>query len=228
MVEPTGTTLVNAETDEEKVALDAESQDKTTLKPKEHLVKENVNTASRGVSVVIALELVSTAEPIVFDDEDVTMTMAQTLIKLKAEKARILDEKIAQKLHDEEVQKVAARDEKRAESPRTSKTVKYHIIDWEIHTEGPRKIWKMIRVEEPIEDKKRALWVELKMIFEQDANDVPWMLQRYIHAPLTWRLYSDYGVHHVSSTRVEENNEMARDLVIKIFMEANKSKNKDA
>nr|GEV66883.1 xylulose kinase-1 [Tanacetum cinerariifolium] len=61
-----GTTLVDAETGEEE-----------------------------GVSAVITPELVSTAEPIVFDDEDVTMTMAQTLIKLKAEKARILDEKIA-------------------------------------------------------------------------------------------------------------------------------------
>nr|GEX54527.1 uncharacterized mitochondrial protein AtMg00810-like [Tanacetum cinerariifolium] len=71
----------------------------------------NLNAACKGVSVVIVLELVSTAEPIVFDDEDVTMTITQTLIKLKAEKARILDEKIAQKLHDEEVKKATARDE---------------------------------------------------------------------------------------------------------------------
>nr|GFC04826.1 hypothetical protein [Tanacetum cinerariifolium] len=34
----------------------------------------------------------SASEPNVFDDEEVTMTMAQTLIKMKAEKARILDE----------------------------------------------------------------------------------------------------------------------------------------
>nr|GEY63067.1 hypothetical protein [Tanacetum cinerariifolium] len=105
-----GTTLVDAETDEE-VALDTESQERTNLNTNVHLVKENVNAASKGVSAVIAPELVSTVEPTMFDDEDVTMTMAQTLIKLKAEKARILDEKIAQKLHDEEVQKVATRDE---------------------------------------------------------------------------------------------------------------------
>nr|GEW58660.1 hypothetical protein [Tanacetum cinerariifolium] len=73
--------------------------------------RTNLNAASKGVSAVIALELVSTAKPTMFDDEDVTMTMGQTLIKLKAEKARILDEKIAQKLHDEEVQKAVARDE---------------------------------------------------------------------------------------------------------------------
>nr|GFB04823.1 hypothetical protein [Tanacetum cinerariifolium] len=108
-----GTTLVDAETDEEKVALDAESQGRTNLKTKVHLVKENVNATSKGVSAVIAPKLVSTPEPTMFDDKDVTMKMAQTLIKLKAEKARIPDEKIAQKLHDEEVRKVAARDEQK-------------------------------------------------------------------------------------------------------------------
>nr|GEY85094.1 hypothetical protein [Tanacetum cinerariifolium] len=80
--------------------------DETEIEP-----KENCNAASKGVSVVIAPELVSIDEPTVFDDEDARMTMAQTLIKLKEEKARILDEKIAQKLHDEEVRKVTARDE---------------------------------------------------------------------------------------------------------------------
>nr|GEU88752.1 putative ribonuclease H-like domain-containing protein [Tanacetum cinerariifolium] len=63
--------------------------------------QEEVNAVSKGVC---------TAEPTVFDDEEVTMTMAQTLIKLKAEKAKLLDEQMAQKLHDEEVKKAAARD----------------------------------------------------------------------------------------------------------------------
>nr|GEW82316.1 hypothetical protein [Tanacetum cinerariifolium] len=66
--------------------------------------QEDVNAASKGVSAV------SAAEPTVFDDEDVTMKMAQTLITLKAEKAKLLDEQIAQKLHGEEVQKATARE----------------------------------------------------------------------------------------------------------------------
>nr|GFA33061.1 hypothetical protein [Tanacetum cinerariifolium]GFA33093.1 hypothetical protein [Tanacetum cinerariifolium] len=90
------------ETDKEVVAMDAESRGRLNQ------------------------EDVSAAEPTVFDDEDVTMTLAQTLIKLKAEKDKLLDEQIAQKLHDEEV--------------------KYPIIDWEIHTEGSRVYWKIIRV----------------------------------------------------------------------------------
>nr|GFB95927.1 hypothetical protein [Tanacetum cinerariifolium] len=40
------------------------------------------------------------SETIVFNDEEVTMTMAQTLIKIKAEKARILDEQMAKRLQD--------------------------------------------------------------------------------------------------------------------------------
>nr|GFC59204.1 hypothetical protein [Tanacetum cinerariifolium] len=167
--------------------------------------------------------------------------------------------------------------------------VKYPIIDWEIHTEGSRTYWKIVRVGRitkayqnfedmlkgfdredlvalwnlvqekfssavPNEDKEKALWVELKRLFEPDADDVLWKLQRYMHAPLTWKLYTDCGVHHVSLTRghdifmltekdyplskaimilmlsgkllVEEDNEIARDLVMKIFMEANKPRSK--
>nr|GEV49588.1 putative ribonuclease H-like domain-containing protein [Tanacetum cinerariifolium] len=369
-----GITLVDVEIDKDVVAMDAESQGR--------LNQEDVNAASKGVSVISAPELVSVVEQIVFDDEDVTMTMAQTLIKLKVEKAKLLDEHIAQKLHDEEfddkeeninrsavaeqvqerhldsikkyqnlkkkpvsiaqarknmiiylknmvgykmeffrgmtydkesfkklkaaevsgsesTQEIPSNDPKEMneedlqnmleivpvpEFKVKALQVKYPIIDWEIHTEGSRIYWKIIRVRgiteayqifedmlkgfdredhvalwnlvkekfssaEPSEDKEKALWVELKRLFESDA-DVLWKLQRSMHAPLTWKLYSDCGVHHVSSTRghdifmltekcyplsnavmilmlsrklqVEEDNEMARDLVMKIFMEANK------
>ncbi|GKC05746.1 hypothetical protein Tco_0997356 [Tanacetum coccineum] len=106
------------------------------------------------------------------------------------------------------------------------------------------------RSAKPTEDMERAFWVELKRLFEPDKDDVPWKLQKYMHDPLTWRLYDTYGVHHVSSTRghdiymltekdyplsttvmglmlsrrlqVEEDSEMARDVVMKIFIEANK------
>nr|GEX22004.1 hypothetical protein [Tanacetum cinerariifolium]GEX38208.1 hypothetical protein [Tanacetum cinerariifolium] len=126
--------------------------------------------------------------------------------------------------------------------------VKYPIIDWEIHTK------EKFSSAEPSEDKEKALRVELKRLFEPDADDVLWKLQRYMHAPLTWKLYSDYRVHHVSLTRghdifmltkkdyplsnvvmilmlsgklqVEEDNEMAKDLVMIIFMEANKPRSR--
>nr|GEW76223.1 hypothetical protein [Tanacetum cinerariifolium] len=100
--------------------------------------------------------------------------------------------------------------------------VKYHIIDWEIHIEGPIKYWKIIRVgerfssTEPIEDKERALWVELKRLFEPDANDkkITLLSNAVMILMLSGKL------------QVEEDNEMAKDLVMKIFMEANRRRNK--
>ncbi|GJU15423.1 hypothetical protein Tco_1143389 [Tanacetum coccineum] len=106
------------------------------------------------------------------------------------------------------------------------------------------------RSAEPTKDKEKALWVELKRLFEPDKDDVLLKLLRYMYDPLTWRLYDTCGVHHVSLTRghdiymliekdyllltaimnlmisrrlqVEEDNEMARDLIMKIFIESNK------
>nr|GEU67232.1 putative reverse transcriptase domain-containing protein [Tanacetum cinerariifolium] len=48
--------------------------------------------------------------PTVLDDEEVTMTMAQTLIMMKVKKERILDKQMAKGLHDEEVKQAAARE----------------------------------------------------------------------------------------------------------------------
>nr|GEX62103.1 hypothetical protein [Tanacetum cinerariifolium] len=53
---------------------------------------------------------VSAAEPTVFDDDEVTVTMDQTLIKMKAKKARLLDEQMAQRLHDEEIKQAVAKE----------------------------------------------------------------------------------------------------------------------
>nr|GEV65765.1 hypothetical protein [Tanacetum cinerariifolium] len=90
---------------------------------------------------------------------------------------------------------------------------RYPLIDWEIHSQGSRTYWKIIRVDGiteayqsfkdilkgidredlvalwrlvkekfsstvPNVDKEKALWVELKILFEPDAEDVLWKLQR--------------------------------------------------
>nr|GEV86457.1 hypothetical protein [Tanacetum cinerariifolium] len=106
----------------------------------------------------------------------------------------------------------------------------------------------------PTEDKEKALWVELKRLYEPNTADVFWKLQRYMHDPLTWKLYTNYGVHQVLSTRrnnifmflekdylltdvvlllmlstklqVNEDCEIAKDLVMKTFMEVNKPKSR--
>nr|GEX51100.1 hypothetical protein [Tanacetum cinerariifolium] len=64
----------------------------------------------RKDDVSAATKEASHAEPTVFDDEEVTMTMAQTLIKIKAEKARLFDEQMVKRLHDKDVEQTAARE----------------------------------------------------------------------------------------------------------------------
>nr|GEY70024.1 hypothetical protein [Tanacetum cinerariifolium] len=51
------------------------------------------------------------------------------------------------------------------------------------------------------EEKEKALCVELKRMYEPNAADVFWKLERYMHDLLTWKLYTNCGVHQVSSTR---------------------------
>ncbi|GJZ11215.1 hypothetical protein Tco_0545974 [Tanacetum coccineum] len=66
-------------------------------------------------------------------------------------------------------------------------------------------LWNLVKgifsSTEPINDRERTLWVELKRLFEPNTNDELWKLQRYMHDPLTWRLYDTCGVHHVSTER---------------------------
>ncbi|GKE51899.1 hypothetical protein Tco_1487055 [Tanacetum coccineum] len=68
---------------------------------------------------------------------------------------------------------------------------KYPIIDWEVYSEDTVQFWKIIRslVQERFnspgltEDKEKELWVELKMLFEPDEENLL-ELQRYMHDPL--------------------------------------------
>ncbi|GJW08106.1 hypothetical protein Tco_1570529 [Tanacetum coccineum] len=114
------------------------------------------------------------------------------------------------------------------------------------------KLWSLVKERfsstDPTDDKERILWVELKRLFEPDIDDILWKLQRYMHDPLTWRLYDTCGVHHVSTDRghdifmlvkkdypltrglmivmlanklqVDQSSEMANELLRKIFIHA--------
>ncbi|GJR95953.1 hypothetical protein Tco_0268127 [Tanacetum coccineum] len=67
------------------------------------------------------------------------------------------------------------------------------------------KIWDLVKKKfsstDPTVDKEKVLWVELKRLFEPDDDDTLWKLQRYMHDPLTWKLYDTCGVYHVSTER---------------------------
>nr|GEV27495.1 hypothetical protein [Tanacetum cinerariifolium] len=79
--------------------------------------------------------------------------------------------------------------------------VKHPIIDWEIHTEGKRDYWKIIRLggnTTASSDKEKELWVELKRLFKPDHEDqLLTHTQALMHDPLEWNLYDTCGVHHI-------------------------------
>ncbi|GJZ35545.1 hypothetical protein Tco_0581362 [Tanacetum coccineum] len=106
---------------------------------------------------------------------------------------------------------------------------------------------RKVHLTDPTKDKEIELWVELKRLFEPDVDDELWKSQKHVH-DITWRLYNTYGVHHVSTKDgidiymlvekeyplsrgvltqmlaikllVEQNNEMSKELLRKIFMMA--------
>ncbi|GKF74629.1 hypothetical protein Tco_0220961 [Tanacetum coccineum] len=116
-------------------------------------------------------------------------------------------------------------------------------------------LWSLVKEKfnstEPTEDKEREIWVELKRLFEPDADDELWKLQKHIH-DLTCKLYDSCGVHHVSTKKgidiymmiekeypllkgtltlmlvakllVDQDNEMSRELLRKIFMQAERTR----
>nr|GEV63783.1 ribonuclease H-like domain, reverse transcriptase, RNA-dependent DNA polymerase [Tanacetum cinerariifolium] len=104
--------------------------------------------------------------------------------------------------------------------------VKHPIIDWEIHYEGQRDYWKIIRLGD-------QLWTHN---------------QAFMHDPLEWKLYDTCDVHHVftkdqemfmlvendyplrkglatvmicNKLQVEQYSQMANDLILKIYDIAN-------
>ncbi|GKE39055.1 hypothetical protein Tco_1462460 [Tanacetum coccineum] len=113
------------------------------------------------------------------------------------------------------------------------------------------KLWSLVQERfnstELTKDKQREIWVELKRLFEPDADDELWKSQKHIH-DITWRLYDTCGVHHVSTKdgvdiymlvereypllrgvltqmlaaklMVDQDNEMSKELLRKIFMMA--------
>nr|GEV80741.1 hypothetical protein [Tanacetum cinerariifolium] len=298
-------------------AIDADEE--ITLVDMEIQVDLGAEVQGRKDDDKTSIKEASATEPTVFDDEEVTMTMAQKLIKMEAKKARFLDDQLAKREYNK--LQTLFKPDKDVEEPQRKRVAEETLLqesfkklkadevlgshstqdiptddpkemnkEDEIHSKGSRSYWKIIKVggiteayqsfkdmlkgfdrkdldalwrlvkekfntTVPIVDKEKALWVELTRLFEPNANDVFWKLQRYMHYLLLWKLHSNCGVHQVSSTtkrhdmflltekdcplsnrvmtlmlstklQVEEDSEMARDLVMKIFMKANQPKSR--
>nr|GEV23780.1 hypothetical protein [Tanacetum cinerariifolium] len=131
--------------------------------------------------------------------KEVTVTMAQTLIKMKAEKARILDEQMAKRLQDEEIEQDAAREKHEKKDLERAKVLqqqygqKQENIDWNVvaeqmqekHLDNIRRyqnlkeyldaLWRVTKEKfsttMPTKDKEKVLLIELKRLYEPNAAE---------------------------------------------------------
>nr|GEV82358.1 hypothetical protein [Tanacetum cinerariifolium] len=136
---------------------------------KGRITQEDVNVATKDVIAV---------KPTVFDDEEVTMTMAQTLINMKAKKVRLLNEQMAQRLHDKKIEKAIAREKlekddlERAQVLQKQYDGKEENIDWnaiaeqikEKHLDNIRKYQSLKRKPVSIAQARKNMIIYLKNI----------------------------------------------------------------
>nr|GEY03379.1 hypothetical protein [Tanacetum cinerariifolium] len=119
--------------------------------------------------------------------------------------------------------------------------------------EDLNQLWRLVKetlsIRPPTSDKEIEIWVELKRLYEPNAEDQLWThTQNMMHAPVEWKLYDSCGVHHVTfkdkeifmlvkkdyplrkglvivmigyKLQVENYSQMANDLIMKIFKIAN-------
>nr|GEV22731.1 hypothetical protein [Tanacetum cinerariifolium] len=102
----------------------------------------------------------------------------------------------------------------------------------EIHTEGSRLYWKIIRVEGIT--KAYQFFEDILKGFDIEELVALWNLVKEKFSSAVPSEEKDYPLSNVvmilmlsGKLQVEEDNEMARDLVMKIFMEANKSRSRN-
>nr|GEV69626.1 hypothetical protein [Tanacetum cinerariifolium] len=132
----------------------------------------NADTQGRVEEDVTVVKEVNDAEPTAFDDKELTMTMDQTLIKMKAEKARILDEQMAKRLQDEEIEQAAAREKQEKKDLEKLKSYNNNMIkskkniDWNINMAGYK-----------IQHFKGMTYDQVRPIFEREYNKVQTFLK---------------------------------------------------
>nr|GEX68223.1 hypothetical protein [Tanacetum cinerariifolium] len=194
-------TLVNVEKDKEVVTMDA--------KPQWRINQEDVNVASKGVNAAeLYLMMKRKYQSLMKKPVSIAQARKNMIIYLKnmagykMEHFRDVEEPKKKRVADETLLQESF---KKLKAVEVSGQVPY--IDWEIHIEGSRTYWKIIRVDGiteacqsfenilkgfdrkylvalwnlvkerfssvvPSVDKEKALWVELKRLFEPDTNDV--------------------------------------------------------
>nr|GEV25501.1 hypothetical protein [Tanacetum cinerariifolium] len=191
-------TLVDVET---QVDMDAELQGR--------IDQQYVSAATKDVNA---------AEPTVFDDEEESFKKLKAVEVSGSESTQETPTNDSKEMSKEDVQnmlEIIPVSEFKVEALQ----VKYPIIDWEIHTEGSRTYWKIIRVggiteayqsfDDMLKGFDREDLVALRDMFMLTEKDYP-----LSNGVMTLMLSA--------KLQVEEDSKMERDLVLKIFKKANK------
>ncbi|GJY19208.1 hypothetical protein Tco_0390699 [Tanacetum coccineum] len=110
-----------------------------------------------------------------------------------------IDERIAQKLNEEEMAKAAAREEQER-------------IDFE----------KALELQKQLDEREETDNIDWSIMAEQVQERQIWLDTRWVNRKGLSIVYYSYGINAKQKLQVEEDSQMARDLVMKIFIEANK------
>nr|GEW81216.1 hypothetical protein [Tanacetum cinerariifolium] len=107
-----------------------DADEDVTLVDVDTAVEMDTDTQKRMEEDVTTVKELNAAEPepAIFDDEEVTMTMAYTLITMKAKKSRILDEQVAKRQQDKEIKQAAARERHDKEDLERAKVLQEQMI----------------------------------------------------------------------------------------------------
>nr|GEU34199.1 ribonuclease H-like domain-containing protein [Tanacetum cinerariifolium] len=183
-----------------------------------------------------------------------------TLIMMKAEKVKLFGEQIAQRLHDEEIEKAAAREKQEKDDLERAKVLKQQYddkqenIDWntiaeqiqEKHLNNIRKYQSLKRKPISIAQAKKNMIIYLKNMVgykmkhfrgrtydKKRVAEETLLQESFKKLKAVEVLEKDYPLSNVvmimmlsAKLQVKEDSEMARDIVMKIFMEANKPKSR--
>nr|GEZ62714.1 hypothetical protein [Tanacetum cinerariifolium] len=232
---------------------DKHSQALEILQLKKRVMKleKKKKSKSSGFKRLRKIEAIDADDGITLVDvetaKEVVVMDAETQGRLHQEDFSAAEPTIAQKLHDEEIQKATVRDkQEKADMQRAIEIQKQYDdkeenIDWGaviIRVRGIAEayqsfedmlrgfdiedlvaLWNLVKEKfssaVPSEDKEKTLWVELKRqdIFVLTEKNYP-----FSNVVMILRLSG--------KLQVEEDNEMARALEKKIFMEANKRRSR--
>nr|GEU45830.1 hypothetical protein [Tanacetum cinerariifolium] len=229
------------------IELDADED--VTLVDVDTTVEIDADTQRRMEEDVTDVKEINVAEfePTIFDDKEVTMTMAQTVIKIKSEKARILDEQMAKRLQDEEIEQAAARERRKKEDLARAKVLqqqydqKQENIDWNIvveqiqekHLDNIKKYQSLKRKPISVAHARKNMIVYLKNMAGDEEPSKKRVTKDTLLQESFKKLRAEVEVSDAVmllmlsvKLQVDEDCEMARDFVMKIFMEANKPKSR--